>query len=583
MATIATTRKRARFGRKWLIGIGVVIVLIVGALLVLPRGNVGTAATATPGWQTVAATNGTIDAAVSATGNIEAQAQADLRFATDGLVTAILVKPGDKVQAGQPLARVDDVDLKLRVEQSQADLKQAQADLQKLSDKATPQEIDEAQARVAQAQGQYTQAVGSVTPADIAAAKARLAKAQDRLKRLQSGTVSGADADVAQAQTTLEQARTDLAAAKERARLDMETAANSLRNRQDSYTRIYWDNRKLEGELARFGQALPQESVDQEKSALRDVNDAEAALAKAQIAYEDAKKNEIATIQAREADVRKAQTGSSSDLLQAQADVQSAQAELAKLTGGNQAGNVASAQANLDIAQAQLAKLSADPNASDLARAQASVARSEAALKQAQYALDQATLVAPFAATIARIDLRVGERPGQTGLIAIADLSKLQVSVPVDELDVAQIKEGQSVKITLDALPDKELAGTVVNIDPLATKSDKGTNTYKVTVAIDTNDAAVRPGMTAIAQIVTQHKDNVVLVPRRAVQSENGQSFVLAPTDGPPDPKTQTPANEHRPVTLGLSNSEFVEITGGLKADDKILVKDVVSTFNPIQ
>src|SRR5436190_4187116 len=117
MATIATTRKRARFGRKWLIGIGVVIVLIVGALLVLPRGNVGTAATATPGWQTVAASTGTIDAAVSATGNIEAQAQADLRFAADGLVTAIVVKPGDKVQANQPLARVDDVDLKLRVEQ----------------------------------------------------------------------------------------------------------------------------------------------------------------------------------------------------------------------------------------------------------------------------------------------------------------------------------------------------------------------------------------------------------------------------------------------------------------------------------
>ena len=72
--------------------------------------------------------------------------------------------------------------------------------------------------------------------------------------------------------------------------------------------------------------------------------------------------------------------------------------------------------------------------------------------------------------------------------------------------------------------------------------------------------------MTATAQIVTQHKRTLVLVPRRAVQSENGQSFVLIAKDGPPDAQTQTPANEQRPVTIGLSNSELVEIAGGLQA-----------------
>ena len=170
MATIVTPRKRARVNRKWIIGGAVVAVLVLAAIIafVMLRSASGTAATETPGWTTATANTGTIDAAVSATGSVEAQAQADLRFAADGTVTAILVKPGQLVQAGQALARLDATDLQLKVEQAQADLKQAQADYQQLMDKASPQEISAAQARVAQAKGQYHQAAGSVTKAEQA-------------------------------------------------------------------------------------------------------------------------------------------------------------------------------------------------------------------------------------------------------------------------------------------------------------------------------------------------------------------------------------------------------------------------------
>src|SRR4051812_44698219 len=100
MATIATPRKRARVNRKWIIGIVLVVIVlgVVGALL-MSRNASGNAAAETPGWTTATANTGTIDAAVSATGSVEAQAQADLRFATDGIVTELLVKPGQQVQA----------------------------------------------------------------------------------------------------------------------------------------------------------------------------------------------------------------------------------------------------------------------------------------------------------------------------------------------------------------------------------------------------------------------------------------------------------------------------------------------------
>ena len=114
MATIATSRKRARLSRGWVIGIAIVVLVLggIGAFVML-RSASGTAATETPGWTTTTVNTGTIDAAVSATGSVEAQAQAELRFAADGTVTEILVKPGQQVQAGQPLARLDATDLRI--------------------------------------------------------------------------------------------------------------------------------------------------------------------------------------------------------------------------------------------------------------------------------------------------------------------------------------------------------------------------------------------------------------------------------------------------------------------------------------
>jgi HlyD family secretion protein len=608
MATIATPRKRARFGRKWFIIGGAIIALALMAAWLTTRGSANTATTALSGWQNVAATTGTISATVNATGNVEAQAQADLRFASDGTVTEILVKPGDKVQAGQPLARLDATDLQLQVEQAQADLQQAQADFDKLKNKATPEELAAAQARVAQAQGQYQQTAGSVSNADITAARAKLEAAQAKLASLQAGHTSASDAEMSlqAAQNQLAAKRDELSLEKTNAQAALQQRVNDLTKAQASYSTALqnWQyvqdsgrdpvdpsmtDAQGQSKPNRLNNAQRQQYYQAFVQAEADLHTAENAVQQAQAAYDTARQAEITGLQAAERDVAVAQAdvdkqrsgGTSEEMAAARAEAASAQAELNQLTGANRSGNVAAAKANVDIAQAELSKLTNDPDATDLARAQAGVAHGQAALKQAQYAFEQATLKAPFAATVARIDLRVGELAGENGVIAIADLSSFHIGVPIDELDIAQVRSGQPVKIALDALSGKELDGVVANVDPLATKSDKGTNTYQVTVEIKSADPAVRPGMTAVAQIVTQSKDAVVLVPRRAVQSENGQSYVLVPTSGQPDPQTQTPASERRSVKVGLSNSEFVEITDGLKAGEQVLVKDVVSTFNP--
>jgi HlyD family secretion protein len=588
MATIATPRKRLRIGRVPII-IGIVLLLLIGGAAAWMA--LGGAAAAPPqqasGWQTVEAKPGPIDATVSATGNVEAKAESALRFAVTGNVAEVLVQPGDQVTAGQPLARIAATDLELTVAQREADLKDAQAALADLRDGATPQEIADAQAQIARARGAYQRTAGSVSQADVAAARAKLDQAKAQLARLSSGveTADRADAEAAlqQAQSALAESRASLASAKESARLDMELAANALRNKQDEFSKVYWDNRKLEG----YGK-LPQDRIDAEVTAKRDVADAEAALNQKRIAYDEAKQNEIATLQTREADVRKAQASldkvlagpRAEDLAEARAAVQSAQAELNKLTGANRSGDLAAAQADIDAAQAGLDKLTADPKASELAKGEAAVAKAEAALKQAQSEVAKATLTAPFAATVASVDMNVGEPADTESIITVVDMSSFHIDVPVDELDVAQLSPGQAVRVALDALPDAEVQGTLTNIAPLATENDRGTTTYEVTVAVRAEDVALRPGMTAVVQIVTRNKADALLVPRRAVQSENGQSYVLVPAAGQPDPATGRPASERRNVTLGLSNNESIEIVSGLKAGEKVLVADVVQVLD---
>jgi RND family efflux transporter MFP subunit len=593
MASAAMPRKRLR-GRRvlWIIGGVAILAAVLTATFFAFRPQPPAAGTLPEGWQIATAELGTIDSTVSATGNVEAAATANVRFETSGLVTTILVEPGDVVEAGQPLARLDAEGLQLQVEQAQVDLRSVEAEREGLLVGATAAEVAEAQARLEQARRQYQQATASVSPAQIAAARAELEAARARLAELQSGPerdeLAAADERVQSAQSTLDQARVDLSAAKERARLDLETRANALRNVQDDYSKIYWENRELE----RLPGDLPQQRIDLEEQSLRAVRDAEAALETARLALAAAEQDEINRLRQYEASLASAVAARdrlfaaprNNELASARAEVQRAQASLDQLIGAARASDLAVQESSIAIAQAGLDRVTSEPAVATLAVREAAVARAEVALRTAQRNLSQATLVAPFAATIASVDMRVGEPADASSTIALVELSSFHVEVPVDELDVASVEPGQSVRITLDALPNAEIGGTVTQIAPLATRSDQGTTSYAVTVTLDANSPGVRPGMTAVVQIVTARKEDALLISRRAVRSEGGQSFVLVPTGGAPvatGPGQFAPASERRVVTIGLSNNEFVEILSGLEAGQEVLLQDVVSTFLP--
>jgi multidrug efflux pump subunit AcrA (membrane-fusion protein) len=154
-------------------------------------------------------------------------------------------------------------------------------------------------------------------------------------------------------------------------------------------------------------------------------------------------------------------------------------------------------------AQDALDRLLEGPDAQELEAAQVDVQRAELALDDARGNLEDATLRAPFAGTVTRLDVEPADRvaAGQIVLV-LATIDQLEArTIDLTELDVARVTAEQSATVTVDALPDVSLAGHVVRIG-LQSEDYRGDVTYPVTVGLDEPAPGLRWGMTAVVEIV---------------------------------------------------------------------------------
>jgi HlyD family secretion protein len=453
---------------------------------------------------------------------------AELVFQTTGTVAEILAQEGERIEKDAPLARLEARDQELRVEQARVDLTRAHANYEQLVEGATPEEIAATEASLAQAEATLRQNAGSVTKQDVAAARSQLDSARAALARLEAGPkrteVEQIGAARDQAQANLQTQRDSLSAAKTSAELAMRQAADALTQAQARYAtaKQNWEYVQETGADPTNPKTIDPASGESKKNKLNDVQkrqyyetfiQAEAAMHSAekqltvvQVAYDQAHQAEISGIQNAEAQVRQAQAtfdqlreGADNDqIAAARAEVAQAQANLDKLTGEQRAGQLEEARAGVQNAQARLNQLTAGPRKTDLAMAQAQVTAAELALKQTELVLARTTLRAPFAGTIAAINVDVGEQASeQKPALVLADVSAWQIETSdLTELDVVDIHEGDAVTISFDALPGVELMGTVDRIKPLG-ETYRGDMTYTVVVIPKQYDAHLRWNMTA--------------------------------------------------------------------------------------
>ena len=184
------------------------------------------------------------------------------------------------------------------------------------------------------------------------------------------------------------------------------------------------------------------------------------------------------------------------------------------------------------------------------------------ALKQAQMAVQQAQIVAPFDGVVTAVNITLGESASTgSGAIQLADLGHLEIVVNMAEVDVPRIKVGEAAEISLDALPDAQLTGKVTEISPAGVLT-QGVVNYPVTVALADPGNGVLTGMTANVNIVTDQRDNVLMVPNRAVHTQGRQKLVTVLFEG---------QQIQVPVQTGLSNDTMTEVTSGLNEGDTVL------------
>ncbi len=449
---------------------GTICILLLGLILITATACGSDDKETTSQQPTESDTNVTI----TADGNIEASSHERLTFGSSGKVAQVAVKEGDKVSKGDVLARLDTGAL----------------------------ELAEAQAQVA-----LTQAQVALTQAQVAMTQAKLAEqtAAHNLKNTRDTegalelAVSNAQIDVRTAKFNLEQTRdlytwSDIYTAK----ADVDDARRYLnellekaglflpQDEEGNYPSI---EEYVFGEDFFKGPAWEgwQEELVHAQSRLNTAEDRLDAM----LSGSDPEEVAIKKLQLETAEKAEAEAQKNLDKLSDELVIKALEVEAAK-------ESVEHAQQNVNLAQQ-------------------TVNLAQKSLDQSRKNLVEATIVAPFDGTVARVGVKVGEflSPAVysgTTIVELIDLRHMELTARVDELDIVKVKTGQKVMVSVDAMPGTKLEGLITFISPVAREpgvvlfeSDDEEKSYEVKIDFDIpENSPIRAGMSATAEIIVE-------------------------------------------------------------------------------
>ncbi len=233
-----------------------------------------------------------------------------------------------------------------------------------------------------------------------------------------------------------------------------------------------------------------------------------------------------------------------------------------------------------------LKELQAGTDPLDIQSQQLAVEQAQNALLDAQQNLSYYTIRAPFDGIVAQVDVIKGD-PASSGSAVVSLVTPKQIAeITLNEVDVSKVKIGQDATLTFDAFPNMTIAGKVAQIDTIGTVS-QGVVTYNVEISFDNQNGNIKPGMSVSASIITNAKQNVLIVPSSAIKTQNQTNYVQfvgaansSTTQGLIIGQLTTLSSTPmaQVVQTGLSNDSNTEITSGLNEGDVIVVRSVNSS-----
>ena len=459
--------------------------------------------------------NSDIAKVVAATGAISARAEVEVYPKQTGELVSLLIDKGDRVKAGQILAKIESDIFEIQVKQAEADLAGAKATYEKSLSLA----FVSSEADFQQAKGSFERLQSLLKQAELdLQLQGRQVDAQDKK--------ATADLRVAQA------------------RLD--SAVSGARTQDLEQAKVRTENAKRN--MDRLS------ALVQKKLVSRDQVEA------AQLQY-DIYNAQLSLLEAgtrpEEMEVLKAQVEA------AKSSLESAQSN--KVLVDIKRSGLEAAKAQSDSAQASFQEASVAKDAStwekDLAKVEAAVQRAEAALKMAQQRLSDCTIKAPMSGIISQRFLDKGDAASPNRpFVTIVDMDVVKITAKIPARDIAEINTGAEAVVKPDAYPGEIFTGTVENVSPII---DRATQTCDIEVEAANPDYKLKPGMFTRVELTTLEHKNVPVIPADAIFKEGEDTFVYVVNDGKALKK---------PVITGISDGIRTEILAGLKSDQVLIV-----------
>lgn len=478
----------------------------------------------------------TITVAVSASGQVSAENQIDLKPGGSGKLTEVNVKTGDEVKSGQVIAVVDQSNNYVTLSQAQAQVLQAQANYDKLiaglagSDLITAQRIVlKAQEAIDKTKNDYNQ---TIIDQQQAVDKAYNTLLNSGLSLEQSDLITTAGVTLTGSYTGIKEAKYSINLY-DTTGAGLYYSVSGLDNKFESGPANRGFSRPLgNGLYITFSTTgnlyssttwtidVPNKTSSQYYTNLS--------------SYNTALQNQTKTITTAQ-------------------------------------DNIKSAEEALMDAQLAFDVKIAPPDNTDVASAKASLLSAQAQLQSASNNYNNNVLKAPFDGIIAALNNKKGEQVTASTVVATIITKEQLATVSLNEVDASKIKTGQKTTLTFDAIENLNLTGQVVEVGSLGTVT-QGVVSYAIKIGFDTQDERVKSSMSITADIITDVKTDILAVPSSAIKTDgNGKYVQMLGSNGQP---------QNFPVEVGISNNTMTEITSGLSDGEQIVTSVITPTVS---
>ena len=472
------------------------------------------------------AQNGPIREEVSVTGKVKAVESIDLSFRATGNVFQVLFETGDKVKKGEVLAHLENDDLWAQLRQAKANLEAEKAKLDELEKGTRLETINIKQTELSKAQQDLDNYYGDIL--DIL--NDSYAKAEEAIKIEIKDIFLGAEASnsyILNFDSCIPQLSSDVGYSRLISERDLKEWENNL-------SLLSSDSSKEELSLAMKN---AKEYTTSFKIFFGKLNN----ILLADCSYSNPN-----------LDVYRVDTNTGRNLI------------ITAITNiNNLEQNIASQGLLVEKIQSELDLLLAGSTNEQILTQQAKIEYAEADIAN-YYALIEKTIIrAPINGLVTKKEIKKGEVIlANVSAISVMAEKGLEIEVYIPEVDISKVKIGDTILITLDAYSQKEFSGQVAVLDFVESIID-GVVYYKGKCTIDTGDINIRSGMTADIVIITDSREDVLIVPRRAVIEKDGKNIVRIPIDED---------FQEIEVKTGLVGSDGnIEIISGLKEGDKVI------------